>query len=224
MASAISLLEEDIAALRPQHAPKSAPEEKHESASPPQTDKWSRENHSTINKKTVEAVEDKNNAPVKYNVNDTIMAKWVTGDKSFYPARITSITGSSTDPIYIVKFKSYGNSETLRSHDIKPVSNKRKADTAQATSTLTGTESPAPGVVTSAGATVYPEARQENDKSADAAKPPKPKKIKATKELEAGKNKWQDFNAKSKFGKKGKKDSMFRTPDGVHARGALFLS
>jgi survival-of-motor-neuron-related-splicing factor 30 len=78
---------------------------------------------------------------------------------------------------------------------------------------------PAPGVVSSAGATIYPEAKKEPEADKDAAKPPKPKKIKAKKELEAGKSKWQDFNAKSKFGKSNKKDSMFRTPEGIHGRG-----
>lgn len=46
-----------------------------------------------------------------------------------------------------------------------------------------------------------------------------PKKIKANKELEAGKTKWQDFAAKGKFGKAVSKPSMFRTPEGVHGRG-----
>ncbi|KAK8085314.1 hypothetical protein PG997_006585 [Apiospora hydei] len=81
---------------------------------------------------------------------------------------------------------------------------------------------PAPGVI-SAAASINPELAQKNreaaEKPADDAKP-KFKKIKATKELEAGKNKWQEFNSKSKFAKghKTKKDSMFRTPDGVHGR------
>jgi len=53
--------------------------------------------------------------------------------------------------------------------------------------------------------------------------PPKPakapRKVKANKELEAGKNKWQDFTAKGKVGKVAKKESMFRTGEGVNARG-----
>ncbi len=56
------------------------------------------------------------------------MAKWLSGDKGFYPARITSVTGSSTAPIYTVKFKSYDTVETLRARDIRPVVQKRKAD------------------------------------------------------------------------------------------------
>lgn len=158
---------------------------------------------------------------MNYQVNDTVMAKWLSGDKGFYPARITSITGSSSAPIYIVKFKSYDNTETLRSRDIKPMSNKRKADGPPSASTAAAPP-PAPGVVSSAGATVYPEAKKEAEKSADGPKPPKAKKIKAKKELEAGKNKWQEFNSKSKFGKSNKKESMFRTPDGVNGRGQCF--
>jgi survival-of-motor-neuron-related-splicing factor 30 len=45
------------------------------------------------------------------------------------------------------------------------------------------------------------------------------RKVKANKELEAGKTKWQDFSNKSKIGKAGKKESMFRTPEGINARG-----
>ena len=240
----ISLLDESIAELKPKQAPKPvvAPEQQS-----PEPEKWSRENHPAF-KKTVTATEDKvdDPTPIAYKVNDTVLAKWVTGDRSFYPARITSITGSSTAPVYIVKFKSYDNTETLRSKDIRPISNKRKADGTPASSgsasthpsagSLPTSSSAAPGsslaaagsasnsgVVTSASASIYPEqqARLEAEKNdADAAdKPPKPKKIRAKKELEKGKSKWQEFNAKSKFGKYQKKDSMFRTPDGVHGRG-----
>lgn len=48
-----------------------------------------------------------------------------------------------------------------------------------------------------------------------------PRKVKNNKELEAGKNKWQDFATKGKLGKAGKKESMFRTPTGVNGRGEL---
>lgn len=211
LSSAIDLLKENLAELQPKQAPK--PVEKAE----PQPEEQSRDAQPGF-KKTTAPVEEKDEAPIKYQVNDTVMAKWVSGDKAFYPARITSITGSSTSPIYIVKFKGYDNTDTIRSHDIRPMSNKRKADGGPTAPATHVTEAPAPGVVSSAGATVYPEAKRGDEANPDSAKPPKPKKIKATKELEAGKNKWQDFNNKSKFGKKTKKDSMFRTPDGIHGR------
>lgn len=210
----IDLLNDSIAELKPKQAPKPAAKQP---SPPPQPEKWSRENHPAFKKAA--AAEEKDDAPVNYQVNDTVLAKWVSGDKAFYPARITSITGSSTAPVYVVKFKSYDNTETLRSRDIRPISNKRKADGPAAIATPPPPPPTGPGVVTTAGATVYPDAKREAQQDPDGAKPPKPKKIKAKKELEAGKNKWQEFSNKSKFGKGHKKDSMFRTPEGVHGRG-----
>ncbi len=211
----IALLNESIAELHPAK-PKSP--EPAAVAEPPKTEKWSRENHPAF-KKAAPVAEEKEDAPVNYQVNDNVLAKWVSGDRAFYPAKITSITGSSTAPIYIVKFKSYDTTETLRSKDLRPISNKRKADGPPAAAASSAAVSPAPGLVSSADATMYPQANKDNKDEGEAAKPPKPKKIKAKKELEASKNKWQEFNAKSKFGKTKKKESMFRTPDGIHGRG-----
>ncbi|KAJ4364200.1 hypothetical protein N0V85_009304, partial [Neurospora sp. IMI 360204] len=76
--------------------------------------KWSRENHPAFKKPSAAATPqpEKEEAPapapvVNYQVNDTVMARWLSGDKGFYPAKIVSVTGSSTAPIYTVKFKSY---------------------------------------------------------------------------------------------------------------------
>lgn len=226
-------MNETLAELKPA---KAAPPPKSKAPSPPPAqEKWSRENHPAFKKAAPAEEKEVDAGPVNYKVNDTVTAKWVSGDKGFYTARITSITGSSTDPIYIVKFKSYDTIEQLRSKDIRPIAQKRKADgtpvqssTPFAPPSATPPPSnPAPGVI-SAAASINPELAQKNreaaEKPADDAKP-KFKKIKATKELEAGKNKWQEFNSKSKFAKghKTKKDSMFRTPDGVHGRGRQIL-
>lgn len=163
-----------------------------------------------------------------FSVNDTVLARWVSGDNSFYPARITSVTGSSSNPVYIVSFKSYGTTETLTARDIKPISSnndsrKRKADG------IPGTPSPptvaANSSVISAAADINPalanQARKEPSKIGDGpARPAKvPKKVKANRELEEGKNKWKDFANKAKLGRPGKKESMFRTPEGINARG-----
>ncbi|KAL8371123.1 hypothetical protein RB595_001122 [Gaeumannomyces hyphopodioides] len=198
------------------------------------------------------ATPDDKEPEASYQVNDNVMAKWVSGDKAFYAAHITSVTGSSTAPIYTVKFKSYDTVETLRARDIRPVApssssaQKRKADgTPVAAPELPHAAAAAPqqqpaahasnpqpavsrnnnGVVLSASATRYvqPQGGADGEGSeaagADGAKPVKKfKKIKATKELEKGKSNWQDFNNKSKFGKSQKKDSMFRTPEGIHGR------
>jgi survival-of-motor-neuron-related-splicing factor 30 len=128
-----------------------------------------------------------------------------------------------------VKFKNYDNTETLRSKDIKPIvnPNKRKAD---GTPVVASVPTPPPSTnVISAAADINPELAQQTKRepskvSDGPVRPAKvPKKIKANKELEAGKSKWQDFAAKGKFGKTAKKESMFRTPEGVHGRGNVHL-
>ncbi|KAL1867319.1 hypothetical protein Daus18300_006438 [Diaporthe australafricana] len=241
----INMINESIADIQPKRAAAPAPAPSNKTSTPAETapEKWSRENHPAF-KKAAQEEKDRQEAaaaaaaesatPISYQVNDTVLAKWVSGDKGFYPARITAVTGSSTQPIYTVKFKSYDTSETLRANNIRPNSNKRKADGSNPTagpSTSGSVNSPiTPGATTPGGTTslnngivltsapsVYPQAEQ--NAAADGEKPVKKfKKIKANKELEKGKNKWQDFNNKSKFGKSQKKDSMFRTPDGVHGR------
>lgn len=211
----ISLIDESLAELKPQQAPEPAPKapppprapEKKPAAPPPPP----------------ETPDDE--PPVPYQVNDEILAKWLSGDKKFWPARITSITGSSAAPIYLVKFKNYKGTETLRARDIRPASNKRKADAPPPPADPLAAAPPPPppasaaadGTVLSAAASRYPEPPAEEAQ----AKPPRPKKIKAKKELEIGKSKWQEFNAKSKSkgSKAFKKDSMFRTPEGIHGRG-----
>lgn len=153
------------------------------------------------------------------------MARWKSGDKAFHPARITSITGSSSKPVYIVTFKGYTVTETLSAHDLKPISNdkKRKADGNPAAPSLPS--APTSSGVISAAASIDPtlasQAKREPSKVSDGPiRPAKvPRKVKANKELEAGKSKWQDFTTKGKIGKVAKKESMFRTPDGVNARG-----
>jgi len=221
---AIATTESLIAELKPSEPAKEASVEQTHGAEPP---KWSIENHPAYQSGyrrpgTQSGVEE---SPVaSYKVNDTVLAKWLSGDKSFYPALITSITGSSSNPVYYVKFKSYGTTEALRSSDIRPLPNdskKRKADASPAVPTPTPIT---PSNVIISAADINPAlanaAKKEPSKVSDG--PPKPakipRKVKAKKELEAGKSKWQDFTNKSKIGKGGKKESMFRTGDSVTAR------
>lgn len=168
--------------------------------------------------------------PTSFSVNDTVLAKWKSGDKAFYPARITSITGSSSKPVYIVTFKSYSSTETLSAHDIKPISNDSKKRKADGTPVTPSTPTiPVNTNVISAAASIDPDlasqAKREPSKVSDGpTRPAKvPRKVKANKELEAGKSKWQEFAMKGKTGGKAKKDSMFRTPEGVNARGMCHL-
>jgi survival-of-motor-neuron-related-splicing factor 30 len=221
----ISLTEAAIAELKPSSVPVVIPKKTSE---PEVKEKWSRENHPAFKKAAAAAAaaaEEEADTPTTFAVNDTVLAKWHSGDKGFYPARIASITGSATNPVYIVKFKNYDSTETLRIKDIKPIvnPNKRKADGTPVVAPIPTT--PVNTNVISAAADINPELAQQTKRepskvSDGPARLPKvPKKIKNKKDLEAGKSKWQDFAAKGKHGKVAKKESMFRTPEGVHGRG-----
>ena len=218
----ITLTEISIAELKPP-ATASKP-------APPPKESWKVHTPGKSNADTIEEAHPP--APASYRVNDTVLARWVSGDGSYYPARITSITGSSSNPIYLVSFKSYSTMENLTSKDIRPVAGidrKRKADGTPGSSASPSPAPPPPNVI-SAAADINPalasQVRQEPSKVEDGpARPAKvPRKVKANKELEEGKNKWKDFAAKTKTkGKLGKKDSMFRTGDSVNARGTFDL-
>ena len=227
----INLTETSIAELKPP-APSAPPAEK--PPTPPTKEKWSKENHPAYQagyrKPTVEQA-DEPTPPVSFSVNENVLARWVSGDNAFYPARITSMTGSSSNPVYIVSFKSYATVESLTAKDLKPISSndarKRKAD---ASSGTPSSQSPVPqsphSSVISAAADINPtlanQARKDPKEAGDgpARHAKVPRKVKATRELEEGKNKWKDFANKSKIGRK---DSMFRTGEGPNSRGMLLL-
>lgn len=232
----ITLTETAIAELKPS-APAPAAKPKPTPAASKET--WSSKD--SVSRPSQPAVDRTDEVPAtaptpaaSFSVNDTVLARWVSGDNAFYPARITSITGSSSNPVYLVSFKSYATIENLTAKDIRPIagndSRKRKADGTPGSS---ASPSPAPPSVShanviSAAADINPtlanQVRQEPGKVGDAsARPAKvPRKVKANKELEEGKNKWQNFAAKGK-GKFGKKDSMFRTGESVNARGMYLV-
>ena len=239
----LQLLNESLAELQQAaSAPApAAPPQKPASAGGDEPPKWSRENHPAFKKAAAvepaaAAAEEpqQDAAPVVYQVNDNVLARWMSGDKGFYPARITSVTGSKTAPIYTVRFKSYDTVETVRGKDIKPVA--ATAAGAAAEPSAAGQKRKADnGIVMSAGQELYPHAVEQKRQEAAAAGEgkgkgekydelgrPKFKKIKAKKELEAGKNKWQEFSAKGKGGKTAKKESMFRTPEGPGGRGEFW--
>lgn len=158
-----------------------------------------------------------------YAVGDNVLARWTSGDNQLYPARITSVTGSVKNPVYLVKFTQYNVTEQLYPKDIKPPGNankKRKLDSPA---------TPAPnGAIISQPAAINAELAEarRDQKEGDATQKPakKGRKLEQKKVLEAGQKKWQDFAAKGVKGKSGKpkkigEASMFRTPDSVHGRG-----
>jgi survival-of-motor-neuron-related-splicing factor 30 len=164
-----------------------------------------------------------------YAVGDNVLARWTSGDNQLYPARITSVTGSTKNPVYLVKFTQYNVTEQLYPKDIRPVGNankKRKLDS-PATGPSMGVETPNSAIISQPAAINAELAKARRDSAeGDAAQKPakKGRKLEQKKVLEEGKKKWQDFAAKGVKGKLGKSKkigeaSMFRTPDSVHGRG-----
>ncbi|KAI5778097.1 hypothetical protein EDC01DRAFT_635067 [Geopyxis carbonaria] len=162
-----------------------------------------------------------------YAVGDNVLARWTSGDNQLYPARITSVTGSSKNPVYLVRFTQYSVTEQLYPKDIKPAGNsskKRKVDSPAASLTPIGTPN---GAIISQPAAINAElAEARRDKKAEDAAPKpvkKGRKLEQKKVLEQGQKKWQEFAAKGVKSKSGKpkkigEASMFRTPESVHGR------
>lgn len=182
---------------------------------PAQPAKWSIENHP--------AYQNRNAAPAtaaaepetahQYHVKDKIMAMY---KRQFAPAVIIQITGSQAAPKYYVKYDGYTEFATLEADQIKPIeSKKRKADNIS-----TPTNSSVISAAANINASLANQVKREPSKVSDGPiRPAKiAKKIKKQKALEEGKNKWQAFTA-GKTGKSVKKESMFRTGEGVNARG-----
>ncbi|EPS41528.1 hypothetical protein H072_4549 [Dactylellina haptotyla CBS 200.50] len=159
---------------------------------------------------------------VTYNVGDQVQARWISGDGALYPARITSVTGSSKNPVYIVAFTGYDNTtETLASKDLRPNSNKKARVSPPAQ-----VQAPTNTAVISQAPTLNPGALEagKKEKDGDGLGKKAARKVRANKELDESKSKWQAFAAKgvkaTKAGKAKKigEGSMFRTPDGIHGR------
>ncbi|KAF2837632.1 hypothetical protein M501DRAFT_1018008 [Patellaria atrata CBS 101060] len=160
----------------------------------PAPEKWDRSKHPAFqpgfqrvgSNATPTAEQPQEEAPTTFNVNDTVMARWITGDKAWYPAKITSKTGSDLDPVYIVVFTGYGNYETVRKADIKTKSAKPHDNLPTAVAKPTSTSNVAEGSKTAL------------NKVDPSGKPIKKKK--SNKDNEAGRKKWQEFQntAKSK--------------------------
>lgn len=178
--------------------------------------------------------------PPTWKVGDQVSARWTSGDGGFYPARITSITGSSSDPVYIVKFHKYNVTETLKGGNIKVLSGK---DALGVSGALSGPGGPNAGrgkasakdkasnTVISQPANINSALAEEHRRNAalnvlgaDTRGAKVQKKLKHGKELNEGKKKWLEFANKGvKVGGGVKRrigeTSMFRTPEGVHGRG-----
>lgn len=157
-----------------------------------------------------------------FKVNEKVLARW---KRQYVPGRILSITGSAKDPTFYVSYDGYSETASLKTDDLKRlnvpgnsvVSQKRKADDTPA---YPAASTPYLSAEASIDPALAEKAKREPSKVSDGpTRPAKiPKKTKNTKSLEAAKSKWQDFN-KGKVGKQvKKKESMFKTGEGVNAR------
>lgn len=219
---------------------------------PPETDQWSRDQHPAFKKsgdRHPQSQPDSSNAatpppPVTFKVNDTVSAKWLAGDKRFYDAKITAISGKSTDPVYTVVFLVDNSTGTVRQHEVRPLQDPSKPSTTDPTTSIpsagpasstsgsfnSGTFSSTPGQPSSqpqlnpgfkkgkpgSGAAGNTASTSTAETPLDPSAPQPARKIRNKRELEDGKNKWQQFK-KSKVG--ARKESIFRTGDSVTARG-----
>ncbi|CAH7668612.1 hypothetical protein BY996DRAFT_4582096 [Phakopsora pachyrhizi] len=130
--------------------------------------------------------------PKQLNSGDMCMAKYA-GDGKYYPAKITTIGGSSDTRIYTVVFKGYDTTELVSASEIRPLAEHKKRPSEAA-----GQESD------------KDRKRKKNEKKTEN------KAAKAAEQLEKQKS-WQSFAKKSV--KKGVHipgiagDSMFASPD-----------
>jgi survival-of-motor-neuron-related-splicing factor 30 len=168
--------------------------------------------------------------PTTFKVNDMVMAKWINGDRQFYKAKITMVTGSASAPKFRVKFPDYNDTdEGLSLADIKPldVSKKRKAEEllvstpAQVNTSTNNVTTPTANTDLSLAVPARPEPSMVSDGPPKPAKVPR--KIANKKVVDSHKANWKNFQAKGAKKHAPKKESMFRTPDLPNARGKLHL-
>lgn len=168
-----------------------------------------------------------------FKVGDSIQARYAA-DRSWYPAQVISIMGSSTAPVYTVRFKGYTDLETVKHNEVRSAyppsvaGTKRTAD-APSTSTAPSATLPdtpfnRPGVISAAPAinTELANAiKKEPEAGADAARPRPSKKARTNKALEKSQASWQNWqnNTTGKAAKAMNKTSIFKTSDAPNARG-----
>jgi survival of motor neuron-related-splicing factor 30 len=146
----------------------------------------------------------------QFFVGDVVSAKWASGDGGYYPAKITSATGSSAAPYYTVQFLKYDETyETLPHYHIRVLAEDKKRK------------------VTQAGFDKPPPPKKIDPKVREAAEEKKLRRLREKQEMEKQQKSWQNFatkGPKKRSGTVGKSvpigtNSMFKTPDGLEGRG-----
>ncbi|GAA5927058.1 uncharacterized protein JCM15063_000445 [Sporobolomyces koalae] len=144
----------------------------------------------------------------EWKTGDDCSARYA-GDGKWYPARITSVAGSSDQPIYTVVFKGYDTPETVTLKDLRPPSNQFGNGPAIAGDVPTGSSEKRKAGEPSQAELDKERKKKKNEKKAETQK--------AKAEEQASRQKgWQSFAKKSV--KKGVNipgmsgESMFRSP------------
>ena len=143
-------------------------------------------------------------------VGDVVSAKWASGDGGYYPAKITSATGSSAAPYYTVQFLKYDETyETLPHYHIRVLAEDKKRKFTQP-----GFDKPPPP-------------KKIDPKVREAQEEKKLRRLREKQEMEKQQKSWQNFatkGPKKRSGAVGKSlplgtNSMFKTPEGLDGRG-----
>lgn len=151
---------------------------------------------------------------VTFTVGDVVSAKWASGDGGYYPAKVTSVTGSSAMPYYTVQFIKYDDTfETLPAFSVRALADEKKRK------------------VTAAGYDKPPPPKKIDPQVKEAADEKKRRRLLEKQELERTKQNWQKFAAsgpKKRAGAVGKSipigsNSMFKTPESHAGRGPTLL-
>jgi survival-of-motor-neuron-related-splicing factor 30 len=146
----------------------------------------------------------------QFVAGDVVSAKWASGDGGFYPAKITSVTGSSAAPYYTVQFLKYDETyETLPHYHLRALAEDKKRK------------------VTQAGFDKPPPPKKIDPKAREAAEEKKLRRLREKQEMEKQQKSWQNFatkGPKKRSGTIGKSvpigtNSMFKTPEGLDGRG-----
>lgn len=232
-------LKAQIAAIQAESASAPPPPPRDDNVPPPPPPKFDMSKHPKFRKTSPDASTPHEEVRTVFNVGDTVQAKY-SADKSWYPATIVSKTGSTSDPVYTVKFTGYTDKEQKRQHEVRPIieNKKRKADgppvpshvgipppPASPKSSLNGTViSAAPQIDTD----LVPKREPSKVSDGPTRMAPAPKKLKGNRTLEKSKSSWNDWQKSGPKkpavgGAPKKKDSQFRTPDLPNAKGEFVV-
>ncbi|CAO1635363.1 unnamed protein product [Parajaminaea phylloscopi] len=152
---------------------------------------------------------------------ESCLAKYAA-DGRWYPARVTSVSGSAKDPVYSIIFKGYNNTEMLRSADVKPAPGSVVTNSSEGAS---GSSSPAPSVQAAGYQPSKGTGSKKTPLTAEEEAERERKRKRSEKKAVRHETKTQVANDKAnswqKFAKKGQKkgygipgsSSMFKTPD-----------